>query len=72
MCIRDSPSAERLHKASKACARVAVVTHKRPGLLLESVASGTIHRREHLELYALDEGLMAQLVGCLLYTSRCV
>jgi uncharacterized protein YaeQ len=55
------PSAERLHKASKACARVAVVTHKRPGLLLESVASGTIHRREHLELYALDEELLAQL-----------
>lgn len=55
------PSAERLHRASKACQRVAVVTHKRPALLLEAVAERDIHRREHLELYALDEDLVAAL-----------
>jgi len=55
------PSAERLHKASKAAPRVVVVTHKRPQLLLDALAGKDIHKKDAPELYALDETLVAQL-----------
>lgn len=55
------PSAERLHKASKASPRVVVVTQKRPQLLVDALAGASIHRKDALELYALDEDLVAAL-----------
>lgn len=55
------PSAERLHKASKASPRVVVVTHKNRKQLLSEVASRDIHHKEALELYAVDEALVAAL-----------
>jgi uncharacterized protein YaeQ len=57
------PSADRLHKASKAAARVVVITHKNPKQLLAQVASREIHRKQALELYALDEPLVAALAA---------
>ncbi|MFH1810579.1 MAG: YaeQ family protein [Pseudomonadota bacterium] len=56
-----NPSAERLHKASKRCPRVAVVTHKTPKLLLDELATRSIHRQEALELYSLDGTLVRTL-----------
>lgn len=56
-----SPSAERLHKASKQCPRVVVFTHKAPQVLLQEVASRDIHRKAELELYAVEEPLLRAL-----------
>ena len=49
-----SPSAERLHKASKRVERVVVYTHKKPEHLTDKLSKERIHRAEALELYALD------------------
>jgi uncharacterized protein YaeQ len=58
-----SPDAARLHKASKAAARVAVYTHKDPAQLLRSLEGEKIHRAEALELYSLGRELVAGLVA---------
>jgi len=58
-----TPDAARLHKASKAAARVAVYTHKDPGQFLRQLAGERIHRAEALELYAIDRALVAALVA---------
>src|SRR5262245_9327973 len=58
-----TPDAERLHKASKAAARVAVYTHKDPTQFLKQLAGKRIHNAEALELYALDRAMVAALVA---------
>ena len=57
-----TPDAARLHKASKAAARVAVYTHKDPTQFLKQLAGERIHRAETLELYAIDRALVSALV----------
>ena len=57
------PDAPRVHKASKAAPRVAVYTHKDPRTLIKALAGERIHRSEHLELYAIDRDLIAELVS---------
>jgi uncharacterized protein YaeQ len=47
------PSAERLHKASKAVPRVVVFTHHAPELLAREVRGKTVHAAERIEVYAL-------------------
>jgi len=56
-----TPDAERLHRASKAAARVAVYTHKDPDQFLRRLAGERIHRGDDLELYAIDRALIAAL-----------
>ena len=58
-----TPDAARLHKASKAAARVAVYTHKDPAQFLKRLAGERIHNAEALELYAIDRALVAALVA---------
>ena len=58
-----TPDAARLHKASKAAARVAVYTHKDPAQFLKQLAGKTIHNAEALELYAIDRALVGALVA---------
>jgi uncharacterized protein YaeQ len=58
-----TPDAARLHKASKAAARVAVYTHKDPAQLLRRLAGEKIHRGGDLEIYALDRALVAALAA---------
>jgi uncharacterized protein YaeQ len=55
------PSAERLHKASKQSPRVVVVTHKNPQQVLDEVASKDIHRKQALEIYAVEDALLRAL-----------
>jgi uncharacterized protein YaeQ len=55
------PSADRLHKASKASPRVAVYTHKEPRQLLHQLSGARIHRAEELELYAFPRLLVEAL-----------
>jgi len=58
-----SPDAARLHKASKAAARVVVYTHKDPRQFLNRLAGEPIHRADKLELYAIDRTLVSALVA---------
>jgi uncharacterized protein YaeQ len=58
-----TPDAARLHKASKAAARVAVYTHKDPAQFLKQLAGEKIHRADELELYAIDRALVSALVA---------
>jgi uncharacterized protein YaeQ len=58
-----TPDALRLHKASKTARRVAVYTHKDAAQFLKQLSGGTIHRRDALELYALDRPLVNSLVS---------
>jgi uncharacterized protein YaeQ len=53
------PDAARLHKAAKAAPRVAVYTHKEPTRLVRLLAGERIHRKESLELFGVDQALVA-------------
>jgi uncharacterized protein YaeQ len=53
-----TPSAERLHRASKAAQRVVVFTHHDPELLLTAAAARPIYRAEHVEIYAVPPDLL--------------
>jgi uncharacterized protein YaeQ len=57
-----TPDARRLHKASKAAARVAVYTHKDAAQFLKQLAGEKIHNAGALELYAVDRALVTALV----------
>jgi len=52
----SSPSADRLHKATKKCKRVAVYTWKNPEKMVEDVVERKVHRADELELFALPVG----------------
>lgn len=58
-----TPDSARLHKASKSGARVVVYCHKEGAQWLKGLAAAGILRADALELYAMDRGLIAQLVS---------
>ena len=58
-----TPDGERLHRASKAAARVAVYLHKDPAQFLSRLAGTRIHRADALELHVIDRRLVAALVA---------
>jgi uncharacterized protein YaeQ len=58
-----APDAARLHKASKAAARVVLYTHKDPLKVAALWAGERIHRAAELELFAIDRGLLGQIVA---------
>jgi len=56
-----SPSADRLHKASKACGRVVLFTHVELAQLLREASARSIHHVERIEVYRLDAGFLDAL-----------
>jgi uncharacterized protein YaeQ len=57
-----TPSAERLHKASKAAPRLVVFTQNEPAQLQKEAARGkAIHRAEEIEIYALEPAFLAEI-----------
>lgn len=56
-----TPSAERLHKASKASPRLVIFTHNDPQLLKKAARSKPIHKVEAIEAYALDGAFLDAL-----------
>ena len=56
-----TPSAERLHKASKASPRLVVFTQHDPRLLVKEAGTREIHRAEQIEVYALDSRFLEKL-----------
>ncbi len=57
------PSAERLHKASKACPRVRIFCHHDPELVLREARRMPIYRAENIELYLPSPDLLAELTA---------
>ncbi|WP_394836939.1 YaeQ family protein [Pendulispora rubella] len=53
-----APSAERLHKASKAAKRVALYTHTELNLLRRDVAKKEIHRAADIEVWRLEPSFL--------------
>lgn len=60
-----TPSAHRLHKASKGASRLAVFTHHDPALLLSAVRGEKVHRLEAIEVYALEASLLDGIAECI-------
>ncbi len=60
-----TPDAARLHRASKAASRVVVYTHRNPAQLVRKWSNEKIHRAADLELYSIDQALLAGLVALL-------
>ena len=58
-----TPSAERLHRASKTAPRVVVYVHKEHRQWLLQLADATIHRREALEVYAFDRTFVTAMAS---------
>jgi uncharacterized protein YaeQ len=56
------PDAPRLHKATKACRRVAVYAHKDITPWMARLVAEPIHRANEIEIYAVDRELIAALV----------
>jgi uncharacterized protein YaeQ len=56
-----TPSAERLHRASKAAPRVCVFTQHDPQLIVREAAKTPIHRVGQIELYAPSPALVRAL-----------
>lgn len=60
-----TPSADRLHRASKVAADVVVYVHKEPTQWLSGLASVRIHRADALRILALDRAFVARLAALL-------
>ena len=60
-----TPSAERLHRASKATPRVVVYLHKEAPQWLAGLEAAKIHRADALEICTIDRALVDQLVNAL-------
>ena len=58
-----APDAARMHRAGKAAPRVVVYTHKDPDRVLRQWSGERIHRADALELYSVDQALVAALVA---------
>jgi uncharacterized protein YaeQ len=56
-----TPSAERLHKVSKASPRVVVFTQHDPRLLVREAQTRPIHKVEQIEVYALEPAFLDRL-----------
>src|SRR5450432_2451099 len=65
-----SPSADRLHKASKAAGRVALFTHVELPLLLREASARPIHRVEQIEVFRLEPEFLDALGGRLEKNSK--
>jgi uncharacterized protein YaeQ len=58
-----APSADRLHKASKAAPRVALYSHVELGLLRKEAGSRPIHRASDIALWRVEPGFLDELEG---------
>jgi len=58
-----TPAPDRLHRAAKAAADVAVYCHKEPTAWLRTLAAARVHRAETIRLYALDRRLVGDLAA---------
>jgi uncharacterized protein YaeQ len=67
-----SPTAERLHKASKASERVVIFTHRDPQLLKKAARAQPIHRVETIDVRAVEPSFLDALEAITDRTSKWV
>lgn len=60
-----TPTAQRLHKASKAAPRLALFTQHDPALLLAALRGQRVHRLEAIEAYALAPAFLDGVAACI-------
>lgn len=56
-----SPSARKLHKATKSAKHVKVYTYKNPLTLIEEIKTEKVHRAHEIELYSLAPHFLAEI-----------
>lgn len=56
-----SPSARKLHKATKTALIVKVYTYKNPQTLIEEIQTEKVHRAQEIELYSLSPAFLAEI-----------
>ncbi|MEZ4865868.1 MAG: YaeQ family protein [Caldilineaceae bacterium] len=66
------PSAERLHRGSKAAGRAAVYTHRDVEQFLRQLAGKKIHQAEQIPVYELNTGFVKEVASRLERRSRLV
>ncbi len=65
-----SPSADRLHKASKAARRVAVFTHVEPALLRKEAQTRPIHKLDAIDVWRIESTFLDALAERFERTTR--
>lgn len=60
-----APDAERLHRASKLAARVALYTHRDLRMVLEQLYGRKIHRAEEIPIYTFGRGFIDSVAATL-------
>lgn len=56
-----APDADRIHRAAKLAARVAVYTHRTIGVVLEQLSAKKIHRAAEVPVYTFGRGFLEQV-----------
>ena len=59
------PTAERLHRASKACSKVCIFTAKSDAVLLKEWRTRKVHRAANVRVHRIDPEFVVQLTECL-------
>ena len=59
------PDADRLHRASKFAERVAVYTHRDPGILLGQLEGRRIHRADDVAIYSFAGSFIKDFAACI-------
>ena len=65
-----SPSAKKLHKATKTSKEVKVYTYKNPDLLMRDLREEKIHRAEEIEFFSLSTQFLDELAAILKRDNR--
>lgn len=65
-----SPSARKLHKASKTAKTVRIYTYKNPEVLLNEIRTNDVHRASDLEIFAFDHKFLDQVASKLEKNNR--
>ncbi len=60
-----TPSARRLHKASKVAKKVLVYTYRDPAILMKEVSGEEIYRKDEIEVYSLTPKFLNELATTL-------
>lgn len=56
-----SPSARKLHKATKSAKKVKIYTYKNPMTLIEEIKTEKVHRASEIELYSLSPAFLSEI-----------
>jgi len=60
-----APDAARLHRGSKLAGRVAVYTHRDPGMVLDQLAGKKIHGGDEIPIYTFGRGFIERVAAVL-------